>query len=130
MADVTVTNLCVEHIVNSFTEKTATFTLDGTVVTRSDQYTWIGDRTMSTHVEEVTFGPEDLEESELTPVVFYPMITMAHKEGDSDEGGDEGDDNSEGGEGNGDNAASGLMSAGVMALVVGAAGVLGAALVL
>lgn len=133
-SDFTVTEICREGMLNSLRNAEQTFTIDGTAVTRSNYYTWEGERTMTTEIEKTTLGPDYLEDETLTPVVFYPMITMVHKEGDedADEGSEGGSNegNSEGGSGDGDNAATGLMHAGVMAAVIGAAGVLGAALVL
>lgn len=57
--------------------------------------------TWSAEVQRTTIGPDELEDAGLTPVVYYPLITMAHKEGDRDDGGNEGNDDGSSGNGSG-----------------------------
>lgn len=129
-SDLEVTDICNQQIdIDSWSEVAQTFTIDGTAITRSNVLTWDRDQTISTSYQRTTVGPEFAEGNHLTPVVNYPMITMVHKEGDDDSAESNGEGNDEGG-GDGDNAAPGLMDAGVMAAVIGAAGILGVALVL
>lgn len=97
----TVTDFCSDILVNSLVQHTDTFTVDGTVLTRSDFLTWTGHMTWSAEVQRTTIGPDELEDAGLTPVVYYPLITMAHKEGDRDDGGNEGNDDGSSGNGSG-----------------------------